>query len=78
MQNFSVSGTVVDVHQKRMYAAKVQVKNGRIESIEEGISGEQGPYILPGFVDSHVHIESSMLIPVNLHVWRWCMAQLPP
>lgn len=57
-----VKGNLVDVRQQKIYAAKVLVADGVIRSvtaIDEVVEG----YILPGFVDSHVHIESSMLIP---------------
>ena len=64
MPAFSVSGNLVDVHQQRIYPAKITVTDGRISSIEELIAPLEGlGYILPGFIDSHVHVESSMLVP---------------
>lgn len=62
-QAFTVRGQLADVHQKRIYPAQVAVENGRITSITELESVEEKQYILPGFVDAHVHVESSMLIP---------------
>ncbi len=62
---FSIIGNLVDVWEKNIYPAEVTVENGVIRSIRK-ISDkllQSGKYILPGFVDSHVHIESSMLIP---------------
>jgi adenine deaminase len=59
---FSISGNVVDVLQRRIYAARIDVRGRHIERIEE----QPGPfanYLLPGFVDAHVHVESSMLPP---------------
>jgi len=60
--SFSVSGQYVDIVGKQIYPATIQVENGTIVSISPC---ENAPlqYLLPGFIDSHVHIESSMLIP---------------
>jgi adenine deaminase len=64
--SFSVKGNFVDVFKKEIYAAEVFVENGKIKTISP-LSMVNGPsslhYILPGFIDSHVHVESSMLIP---------------
>jgi adenine deaminase len=65
MSSFYISGNLVDVHQQRIYPAEITVENGKIVSIK-GIHSSQimtHGYILPGFIDSHVHIESSMLVP---------------
>jgi adenine deaminase len=62
---FKVQGYLADVWKKEIYPAEIKVENGKIVSISK--ISETGPqplkYILPGFIDSHVHIESSMLIP---------------
>ena len=60
--SFSISGQYVDILKKHIYPATITVQDGMIQSIE---SNEDAPlqYLLPGFIDSHVHIESSMLIP---------------
>ena len=59
---FSVQGQLVDLYQKKIYPAEIEVDHGRIVSI---IPIEKAPYhwIIPGLVDAHVHIESSMLAP---------------
>lgn len=57
-----LEGFIVDVCQKRIFQGSVTWENGRITSINEHAT-EQKQYILPGLVDAHVHIESSMLIP---------------
>ncbi len=62
MNTLTLSGQLIDIHNKRTYPAIVKVSNGIITTIEETDNAE-GHYILPGFVDAHVHIESSMLIP---------------
>ncbi len=59
-----IEGKLIDIAAKKIYAAAVQVQNGVIRSVEEiPDTGKPLPYILPGFIDAHVHIESSMLIP---------------
>lgn len=61
-KKYFVSGKIIDPVNKKTRDGKVFVNNGRIERIES--SGKKyDHYILPGFVDSHVHIESSMLTP---------------
>ena len=63
--SFSISGQLVDVHTQTIYPAEIVVNEGKIISITP-IHYSQlttDHYILPGFIDSHVHIESSMLVP---------------
>jgi adenine deaminase len=57
-----VKGNLVDVFREEIYPAEVTIKGKRIESIRR-IDESPDRFILPGFVDSHVHIESSMLTP---------------
>lgn len=67
MAHFSLSARLVDIHQQRIYPARIEVSDGRIARITEIDGGEldSNDYILPGFIDSHVHIESSMLVPAE-------------
>ena len=59
---FTISGKFIDLFQRRTYPAQVVINDGRIQSITESESAED-QYLLPGFVDAHIHIESSMLVP---------------
>ncbi len=57
-----ISGHIVDVVHERIFSGTIEVENGLIKSIkEEDVNTNQ--YIIPGFIDAHIHIESSMLIP---------------
>lgn len=60
----TLSGNVVDVIRRTIKAATLHLENGKIIAIEP--SNEQyDTYILPGFIDAHIHIESSMLTPTE-------------
>ncbi|MBX3241684.1 MAG: adenine deaminase [Chitinophagaceae bacterium] len=65
MSNFEIAGKLVDIISQKIYPARVTVKNGLIHAVtlSEPDAHEELPYILPGFIDAHVHIESSMLVP---------------
>lgn len=61
---FSVKGNYVNVRSKAINEAEIFVEDGKIVTIKiYGSENKTLPYILPGFVDSHVHVESSMLVP---------------
>lgn len=57
-----IQGQFVDILSKRIFSAEVSIENGRIKSVIEKKHSNKN-YILPGFVDAHIHIESSMLVP---------------
>jgi len=63
--NFESSGNYVDLINRRIYPATVTVKNGKIFEVTEDSVPKNPYFILPGFIDSHVHIESSMLTPTE-------------
>lgn len=63
MASFTLTGNLVDVHQRIIYPAEITVEGGRIVSITPNSQLQTLNYLLPGFVDAHIHIESSMLIP---------------
>jgi adenine deaminase len=60
-----IRGKFTDILNRRIFPAEVQISDKKIFSVRELDAGEAVPkqYICPGFIDSHVHIESSMLIP---------------
>ena len=62
MTKFNVQGKIVDVLSGEIYSGSVEVSDGRIINIVRDEKAE-GPFILPGLIDAHVHIESSMLLP---------------
>ena len=57
-----IKGNIVNIENRKIFSGEVVVQNGRISSIRH-IDGKFDTYILPGFVDAHIHIESSMLVP---------------
>ena len=64
MRMLQVEGNIVDIENKKIGYGILRVHDGKINDIE--ILGNEktgSPYILPGLIDSHVHIESSMLVP---------------
>ncbi|MCF8345672.1 MAG: adenine deaminase [Bacteroidales bacterium] len=57
-----VRGNLVDIHSREVYPAEIRVAGGSIESVRK-LNKPQDQFILPGFIDAHVHIESSMVSP---------------
>ena len=57
-----IVGNLVDVRKKRVFPAKVSEKDGVITGVEE-TEGQFDGYLIPGLIDSHIHIESSLLCP---------------
>jgi len=62
MEPLEIKGNLVDIVNETIFPGVITVENGFIRNISkrENISG---PFIIPGFIDAHVHIESSMLVP---------------
>ena len=64
--SFEIAGNVVDALAQRIYHARLVIRDGRILEFHEiGDQRAGGRYLLPGFIDAHVHIESSMLVPTE-------------
>lgn len=57
-----LKGQIVDIQNKRIYKGEITIADGKITSILEK-EHNVNHYILAGFVDAHIHIESSMLVP---------------
>ena len=60
--SFTIGGQIVDLVNSKIFSGVVKVENGKITKIEQQPVGNTR-FIMPGFVDAHVHIESSMLVP---------------
>lgn len=58
----TIQGQIVDIQNKRIFSGEITINSGKIQSITEK-DHDVKHYILPGFVDAHIHIESSMLVP---------------
>ncbi|AWM13419.1 adenine deaminase [Flavobacterium sediminis] len=57
-----IQGQIVDIFNKRIFPGEITVENGKIKSVIEKEHNVKH-YIMPGFIDAHIHIESSMLVP---------------
>jgi adenine deaminase len=57
-----IQGQIVDIANRRIYSGELTVANGKITSITAKEHTNK-TYLLPGFIDAHIHIESSMLVP---------------
>jgi len=57
-----IKGNIVDILNRKVFKGEIKISNGKIISIRKSNHSIEN-YILPGFVDAHIHIESSMLVP---------------
>lgn len=60
-----ITGNIIDLHNDSIYPAEIEIVGDRITNITKTINTVENQYILPGFIDAHVHIESSMLVPTE-------------
>jgi len=58
----TIQGQIVDIENRTIFSGTILVENGKIKAIKKE-NHHVKHYILPGFVDAHIHIESSMLVP---------------
>ncbi|MCE2778131.1 MAG: adenine deaminase [Algoriphagus sp.] len=54
---------LVDLHLRQIYTVAVEVEGQKIQRIQKIAPDTNLPFLLPGFIDAHVHVESSMLVP---------------
>lgn len=57
-----ISGNIIDIPHRRIYHGQISIENGKIAAVQ-ALPGQSRIYLLPGFIDAHIHIESSMLVP---------------
>ena len=58
----TITSNIVDIPNRSIFHGTVTIENGKIKSIQP-TEGKSNHFLLPGFVDAHIHIESSMLVP---------------
>ena len=57
-----LKGNIVDITNRKIFKGEIIIEKGKIKSIVRK-DCEEDHFILPGFIDAHIHIESSMLVP---------------
>jgi len=57
-----IIGNLVDIHNREIFPARIIIKDGKISDIEK-VNLTPDSFILPGLIDAHIHIESSMITP---------------
>lgn len=58
----TVKGKIISPVEKRIFNGEIKIKRGKISEIRE-VDSVPDRFIMPGMIDSHIHIESSMLVP---------------
>jgi adenine deaminase len=59
----NIQGNLVDIPNRKIFSAWVEIADGKINHINPIQDDAALPYLIPGFIDAHVHVESSMLVP---------------
>jgi adenine deaminase len=62
--DMKIAGNIIDIQNREIYPGVITIAGDRIVSLERD-ANPYDRYILPGFIDSHVHVESSMLLPME-------------
>lgn len=60
---FRITSNLVDILNRKITPSTIHVKDGIIDKIVSDENAKYDNYLMPGFIDAHIHIESSMLIP---------------
>jgi adenine deaminase len=59
-----IGGYIVDIEKKTINPGEVTIENGIIKAVSPA-ENVPDQYLIPGFIDAHVHIESSMVVPAE-------------
>ena len=58
-----IKANLIDLHDRRIFPAELTIEDEKIIHIEPILPISGLPFLMPGFIDAHVHVESSMLVP---------------
>lgn len=72
----TIAGHIIDIENQQIYDRELEVSNGVIQSIVPK-TAVPDQFLLPGFIDAHVHIESSMVVPSEFARMAVVQALLP-
>ena len=61
--SFTLRHQVADLERREVRPCEVTVRNGMIASVRPAVGPVDPGVLMPGFVDAHVHVESSMMPP---------------
>jgi adenine deaminase len=61
--SFTLAGNIVDLPHEKIFKGRVHIRDGKIASVEPDDTISENRFLLPGLIDSHIHVESSMLTP---------------
>ncbi len=64
MSSGKITANIIDIRAKSIFPGTVEWSDGKITRIDP-TTDQASTYLMPGFVDSHIHIESSMLLPTE-------------
>lgn len=59
----NIQANYVDIPNRKIFTAEITIQEGKITQIQEIQGSLELPFMMPGFIDAHVHVESSMLVP---------------